>query len=453
MVYLQYLERPPAGSALKQISGPATNSVVQMLRRRRDPLGCARDSEARFGPVHVVNLFGDKWIAACGPEAAERILMNKDRAFANGPGWSPLISPFFERGLMLLDAAEHRRHRTLMQQAFTPAALKGYLQLMQPVVRRHIDALPTGSVEAGTPVRIYSHLKQLTLDVALEVFMGARLSRAEADRINSAFIDNLRAVGSIVRGPVPGGRWRKGLRGRKILEEFLAERIPVARRRETADLLSVLCRAADDDGGGCTDADVINHMIFLLMAAHDTTTTTLANMVYHMAAAPDWQQRARRQSLARNPDLSYDDLAELGDLELIFKESARLCPPLQVQLRKSVRDTEVCGYFVPAGYTVYIPTDANHRRGEIWSHPDVFDPGRFGAERAEHKAHRLAWAPFGAGVHKCIGLYFAQIEIKIILHHLLRDYEWTVPATYELPLDVSALPAPKDKLPITLHYR
>jgi cytochrome P450 len=34
--------------------------------------------------------------------------------------------------------------------------------------------------------------------------------------------------------------------------------------------------------------------------------------------------------------------------------------------------------------------------------------------------------PFGGGVHKCIGLYFAQMEIKTILHHLLRNFEWSL---------------------------
>lgn len=448
MAGTQSLEPPPDGSGLKRIIGPSTNGVVQALRQRRDVLKCARDNESRYGRVHVFTMFGAKWIAANGPDAAEQILANRDGAFANGPGWSPLIGPFFTRGLMLLDFAEHRHHRRIMQQAFTRPALKGYLRELQPVVAQHVAELPLGSVESGNPVLMYKHLKQMTLDVALEVFIGAKLPRPEADRINAAFISSIRASGSILRHPVPGSRWWRGLRGRQVLERFLAGRIAAARGRETSDLLSVLCHAESEEGHRFTDQDVINHLIFLLMAAHDTTTTTLANMIYNMAKVPRWQERARAQSLELDSELAYEDLPRLTELELIFKESLRLCPPVPLQPRVAVRDTEVCGYFVPKGYLVFVPTNVNHRREEFWPSSAEFDPERF-ADRVHH----LAWMPFGMGAHKCIGLYFAQLEIKTVLHQLLRGYEWSVPAGYQMPIDVSTLPAPKDKLPLTLRRR
>ncbi len=97
---------------------------------------------------------------------------------------------------------------------------------------------------------------------------------------------------------------------------------------------------------------------------------------------------------------------------------------------------------------------SGQRDPEFFTNPDMFDPERFCPERAEDKTHRFAWMPFGGGVHKCIGLYFGQMEIKTIMHHLLRGYEWSVPADYELPMDYSALPVPKDKLPpVTLRRR
>ncbi|MDQ4111562.1 MAG: cytochrome P450, partial [Actinomycetota bacterium] len=82
--------------------------------------------------------------------------------------------------------------------------------------------------------------------------------------------------------------------------------------------------------------------------------------------------------------------------------------------------------------------------------PSVFDPERFAPHRREDKSHRMAWEPFGGGVHKCIGLYFAGLEVKSILHRLLRDYRWSVSPGYRAPLDNSSLPFPKDGNPIHL---
>ncbi|MFD7298180.1 cytochrome P450 [Streptomyces sp. NPDC059897] len=56
-------------------------------------------------------------------------------------------------------------------------------------------------------------------------------------------------------------------------------------------------------------------------------------------------------------------------------------------------------------------------------------------------------------MHKCIGLYFAGLEIKAIMHRLLRSYRWTVDAAYEPPMDHHSLPFPKDGLPVALVRR
>jgi cytochrome P450 len=54
--------------------------------------------------------------------------------------------------------------------------------------------------------------------------------------------------------------------------------------------------------------------------------------------------------------------------------------------------------------------------------------------------------PFGGGVHKCIGMYFAHMEIKTILHQLLRTFEWSVSEDYRWILEPRSLGDPVDGL-------
>lgn len=438
------LAQPDSGSGLLGVPVSRRNGVLEVLSMRRDPFAFAERRRAEYGDVLALNAFGVQMVTAYGAEAAGEILMNKDRAFANAPAWSYFIGPFFHRGIMLLDFDEHRHHRHIMQQAFSPNVLKNYFAEMQPVIVDRVAKFPTGQV------RLMEQFKELTLDIALEIFLGLELSKAEADRLNKAFIETVRAGVAVVRKPVPGGRWWKGLRSRKILEDFFYQHIPAKRAAQTPDLFSVLCHAESDDGDTFTDEDVVNHMIFVLMAAHDTSTITMTQMAYRMAEHPKWQARARAQSMELGPTLTYDGLAELTVLDAVMKESLRLCPPVPAQPRMAIKDTQVRGHFVPKGAMVAIPQLANHRDERYYTDPNSFDPERFSPDRAEDKAHRMAWIPFGGGVHKCIGLYFGQMEIKTIMHNLLRDYEWFVPAGYRLPMDYSALPVPKDKLPVTL---
>lgn len=54
--------------------------------------------------------------------------------------------------------------------------------------------------------------------------------------------------------------------------------------------------------------------------------------------------------------------------------------------------------------------------------PEGIDPERFTEQRREHRLHKNIWMPFGGGVHKRIGLHFAGVQVKAILHQLLQRY-------------------------------
>jgi cytochrome P450 len=133
-----------------------------------------------------------------------------------------------------------------------------------------------------------------------------------------------------------------------------------------------------------------------------------------------------------------------------MKECLRLLPPVPVLARQTVKETEVLGRRIPAGRLTAVMVHLQHHLPELWPDPEVFDPERFAADRREDKVHRHAWEPFGGGVHKCLGMYFAGIEVKLILLNLLRRFSWSVDPAYRPPLDYASLPYPKDGQPVDL---
>lgn len=435
-----------APEGLKPVPGdgglPFLGQTLSMLR---DPLGLAQRRYAQYGPVSWGKVLGKRMVALYGPEAAEAVLVNRDKAFANGPAWSFFIGPFFYRGIMLMDFEEHLHHRRIMQQAFSRDRLRSYQKAMSPSITRGLDSWQPGDF------KVLPNFKQLTLDLAMDVFMGVELDRAQADRINKAFIDAVRAGLSIIRYPVPGGRWRRGLQARRTLEAFFNEHLPAKRADGGDDLFAALCQAETDDGHRFSDEDIVSHMIFVLMAAHDTSTITMTTMAYYLAKHPEWQERVREESRALGKEtLDFEDLDRLVSLDLVMKECLRLVAPVPGLPRETVKDTSVLGYHLPAGTMVTISPNVNHHIADYWPDPDRFDPERFSADRREDKIHQYAWEPFGGGVHKCIGLHFGGMEVKSVMHQVLLRYRWTVPAEYEWPLDMSTLPVPKDGLPVRL---
>ncbi len=411
----------------------------------RDQQGWARDRYDRYGPVSEATLIGRRWFVLLGPDAVDAAIVNRDKAFEAGPAWGYINGAFFRGGLAYLDAQEHFRERRIMGSAFTRATLETYLTGMNATIGEHMARWGH-----KREIRVYPSMKQLTLGIASRTFAGISLG-ADAERINDAFTDCLRASTALVRRPVPGLSWARGLRARRVLEQTLHAHLPAKRANPTDDFFSVLCDARDEDGNMFTDDQVVCHMVALLQAAHDTTTSTLTSMVYRLLRRPDWQERCRAQSRAVGTGpLAFDQVDRLEDLDLVMKETLRIDAPVPVLPRVAVADTEVLGRRIPRGSFVLALPQFNHRMAEYWNDPERFDPERFTADRREDKVHKHAWAPFGAGVHKCVGMHFANMQIKAILHQMLNRFEWSADAGYEPSWDRTTVPRPRDGLHVAL---
>lgn len=423
-------------------AGPPILGYVIPLVTRLDSF--VQQRYERYGEISWGKAFGIKVVSMMGPDANKFVFQNRGDLFASS-AWEELIGKFFTRGLMVLDGAEHRLHRRIMQTAFTRDALREYLEILSPNITQGLDAW-----EPGQQFLIFPHLKSLTLDLASEVFIGHKPG-AEADRINKAFLDMVQAATGIIRFGLPGTRWHRGLRGRKLLEDFFRRQLPEKQASESRDLFSKLCHARDENGDRFSDDDVVNHIIFVLMAAHDTSTITLTNMVYQLAKHPEWQQRLRLESQALNtmtPD--YEQLESLTSMALAMKETLRLCAPVPGIPRRATRDTEFKGHYIPKGSFVSLSPWFTHTSSLYWDKPEQFDPLRFAEPRVEDKKHAFQWVPFGGGAHKCIGLFFGEMEVKAILHQMLLRYRWSVPQDYQMKQDFTSLPIPKDRLPVNL---
>jgi cytochrome P450 len=421
---------PLLGSSLKWLTGP-----TEFLRHRYD----------KYGEISWTNLFGVRMVSMLGPDCAQFVLLNRDNVFSNEHAWSYFIGPFFHRGVMLLDGDEHRHHRRIMQAAFTTQALRGYLQTMNPAIEQGI-----AQWHPGAGFEIFTALKQLTLDIATQVFMGYRLGD-EASKLNKAFIDTVRAGTGLIRRDIPLTRWHKGVAGRRVLEDFFRSQLAHKRRSTDDDMFSQLCRATTEEGDRFSDDDIVNHMIFLMMAAHDTTTITLTSIFYQLARHPQWQQKLRQENIALGSrHMAAEHIEQLRGMTLVMKEALRLLPPVPSLPRRVMRDVSYKEFLVPRGSYVSISPSFTHFMPQYWRSPLQFDPLRFSAERREDKVHPFAWMPFGGGAHKCIGLHFAEMQVKAILHQVLQRFEWKVPAAYEMRLDNTALPVPADKLPVAL---
>ena len=218
------LADPPPGSGLKPVMGdrglPVLGHIIEMLRGGPDYLLFLYQTK---GPV----IFGDSpvlpGVAALGPDAAQVIYSNRNKDYSQ-QGWVPVIGPFFNRGLMLLDFEEHMFHRRIMQEAFIRSRLVGYVEQMDQVVSQ---VVANDWVVNDPRFLLYPAMKELTLDIASMVFMGHEpgTDHELVTKVNKAFAVTTRAGNAIIRTSVPPFTWWRGLQARELLENYFRERV------------------------------------------------------------------------------------------------------------------------------------------------------------------------------------------------------------------------------------
>lgn len=412
---------------------------IDMLSRQQEMLREHGLTVRQFaGPIRFVNLFG--------PDANSFVLLDRDHIFSARKPWTQIMGEIFPNGLLLRDGEQHKRHRRIMYEAFKRPALREYAERMNPMIAAGLDSWKRG----GDRFLAFPAIKQLTLDMATAIFLGAEVG-PQNERMNHAFEDMVAASMSRLRLRIPGTEFHRGLQGRGFLLALLGRMLPEKQASSSADMFARLCRAEDESGSRFSDQDIYDHMVFLMMAAHDTTTSTLTSMTYELARHPEWQERVREESLALGTDdPGFDDLDKLTSLTLVMRETLRRYPPLPVIPRTSTVEFEFGGYRFPKNTMVVVSPILTHHMEEWWDDPFRFDPERFSPSRAEDDRHTHSWIPFGGGPHMCLGKKFAETQIRLILHKLARRYRWSVEAGYTMPVQQAPISKPRDGLPLRL---
>ncbi|TFK29501.1 cytochrome P450 [Coprinopsis marcescibilis] len=216
------------------------------------------------------------------------------------------------------------------------------------------------------------------------------------------------------------------------------------------DLISILMKAnmEANEEDKLPDAEVLGQMTTITFAAMDTTSNSLSRILHILGENPEAQERLRKEILDAEEEhgqLDHDALVHLPFLDAVLRETLRLYPALPLLARearsdgilplhtpvKGVNGEEISEIFVPKGMTILISVLAANRNRELWG-PDVHEwkPERWLAPipdavvKAKMPGVYSHLMTFFGGGRACIGFKFAQLEMKVALAVLLKNYKF-----------------------------
>ncbi|MBL0200949.1 MAG: cytochrome P450 [Chitinophagaceae bacterium] len=403
--------------------------IGDTIRFLKEPQELFNKKQQQYGNIFKYRMFGREYVCIMGASGNRFVLVEQTKHFSSKDGWV-LINELFHGGLMLQDGDEHKQHRGILQAAFKKEALQHYVEAMNPVIQEF-----SKKMAQQTAVTVFPRIKELTLQLAGKVFFNLDFSN-NLQHINHAIINMVQASITPFHINLPFTTYGKGMQGRKVLQAFFSTIIKERRQQPGNDMLSNLCLATNEAGNTLSDDEIIDHLIFFIMAAHDTTASSLTSIIYELAMHPGWQQQLREECSLVNNDTGsggrtiHQNLDALEKTGWVIKETLRLHPPLILIPRKAQTDMQFENTHIPAGTNVTLLLYHNHNNANYWSDPEAFDPYRFSAEISEHKNARMRMR-LGAGQHFCLGHVFADLQMKLVLFHLLKNYTWQLPANYQ----------------------
>lgn len=292
-------------------------------------------------------------------------------------GYEAVMGLVMGRNILMMDEPEHRSYRSLLQQAFTPAAMERWrTELVEPLVHSMID----GFAEDGAADLV----RQLTFPFPVSVI--AELLGLPAEDLPQFHRLAVELIGVTVD-------WERALQSSERLRQYFCGLVEERRQRRADDMISVLAHV-EQDGQRLNDEEICAFLRLLLPAGAETTYRSSSNLLFGLLSHPDQLEAVR---------------TDRSLLPQAIEEGIRWEPPLLIIVRTALRDTEVCGVTIPQGATVILNMGSANHDDSRWPDPERFDIFR---ERRPHIG-------FAHGPHMCLGMHLARMETGVVVNTLL----------------------------------
>ncbi len=217
--------------------------------------------------------------------------------------------------------------------------------------------------------------------------------------------------------------WGNFVRKRQQIDEIIYKEIAERRAHPNAsghDILTLLMSARDEAGEAMTDVELRDELMTLLVAGHETTATALTWSLYWIHKFPSVREQLLQELQGLADPFDPSALFSLPYLNAVCCETLRIHPVGMLTFPRVVRSPiELMGHLLEPGTIVVGSIYSTHRQEDIYPDPEHFRPERF----LERQFSPFEYLPFGGGSRRCIGMAFAQFEMKVVLSKILSRVE------------------------------
>jgi cytochrome P450 len=336
-------------------------------------------------------------------ERQPKIFCNSKRTYlspVSGEQWVQSITgdTHLFRTLVDLDDPTHMKLRALTQGWFMPANLKKLEARIAHIAKDHVDRMAAmgGECDFVKEVALWYPLRVIMTILGVppedEPFMLKMTQEifGPGDPDVAAQTENKGDSAAFGGGDATVDLAQTAM---KLYEYFGA--ITADRRKSPKDDLSSIIANGMIDGQPIGEREAMSYYIIVATAGHDTTSSSAAGGMLELIRSP-----SEMQKLKDNPAL----------LPNAVEEMIRWVTPVKHFMRQAEQDYDLRGKKIRKGDGLCLFYWSGNRDEEVFD-----DPFRFKVDREVMSRH----VAFGHGVHLCLGMHLARMEIKALFAELL----------------------------------
>lgn len=340
--------------------------------------------------------FGEIWVAA-SYEAVKQVLREQHnfvmdplnagkKSIPTVPRWLPRMVRDFTKHMLNRDGDDHRRLRSLVDQAFLRHSVDSMKENLNVLVEQLLQQVASHADANGVVDLLEHFARPFPLTVICEMLGLPLEDRPKFVR----WAEKLLAANSPWKLVLAVPTFFK-------LNRYFREQFRLCRESPREGLISALVEA-EEAGDRLTEDELVAMAFLLLVAGHETTVHLITNTLL---------------TLLKHPEQKAELMADWSKAEAAADESLRYNTPLQfARVRFVANDMQFHGRQLKRGDLIAPCLAAANSDPAEFENPEKFDINR---PVNRHLA-------FGSGVHICLGMKLTKVETAIALEGLLTRF-------------------------------
>ena len=370
-----------------------------------------------LGPIFRIRAPGRGFICMVGPDATNFLTTHGGTVFRSLEPMANFHNQMgASRSILTMDGVDHVTMRKVQAKGYSASVAKDSGAEIVDIARTEIAKWPVGKSFEALPA-----FQNLIAEQMGHMMTGHSPRGYTSDL--TTLLGGLLLSSAVFPYIMKLPRFRRAReRAFDLAEKVLAHKERSGPREGNPDFVDLMLELRSIDPQLVPETNLPLNVVAPYMVGLDTTASTCSFMLYNVLKHPELMERMTAEADAFfEQDLRPGEgLQRLDVSRRAVMETLRLHPVSPAVLRTVSNSFEFAGHTVPAGRLVMIGTAVGHGLEEHFPQPERFDIDRYTQARAEHR-QRGAYAPFGAGSHRCLGAGLVPVQIGLTMATILRE--------------------------------